>query len=80
MTRLLLAGPEVKVDAITDVDSPSFVTSDEASDAASAFERYDLVSAAVVDARGKLVGRLTGDAIIDFLDRKRSVRRSSAPA
>lgn len=67
LTRLLLAGPEVKVDTIAEIDSPSFVTTDEASDAASAFERYDLVSAAVVDARGKLVGRLTGDAIIDFL-------------
>jgi Mg/Co/Ni transporter MgtE len=67
LTRLLLAGPEVKVDTIAEIDSPSSVTTDEASDAASAFERYDLLSVAVVDARGKLVGRLTGDAIIDFL-------------
>ena len=31
------------------------------------FERYDLVSAPVVDDRGKLVGRLTVDAVMDVL-------------
>jgi magnesium transporter len=32
-----------------------------------AFERYDLVSAAVVDDRGKLVGRLTVDSVMDVV-------------
>ena len=31
------------------------------------FERYDLVSAPVVDDRGKLVGRLTVEAVMDVL-------------
>ncbi|MCA1558816.1 MAG: hypothetical protein LC804_00630 [Acidobacteria bacterium] len=40
-----------------------------------AFERYDLVSAAVVDDRGKLAGRLTADVILDFL-REESQRQA----
>ncbi len=31
------------------------------------FERYNLVSAPVIDDRGKLVGRLTVDAVMDVL-------------
>jgi magnesium transporter len=39
----------------------------KADEAASAFERYDLVSAPVVDTNGKLVGRVTVDEILDFV-------------
>ena len=45
----------------------SFSPTDNVTDAVSAFERYDLVSAPVVDERGKLVGRLTVDAAMDVL-------------
>jgi magnesium transporter len=45
----------------------AFGPHDRAGDAAKAFERYDLVSAPVVDERGKLVGRLTVDAVMDFV-------------
>ena len=48
--------------------------------AAKAFERYDLVSAPVVDDRGKLVGRLTVDAVMDFVARRgRPARAASGP-
>lgn len=40
---------------------------DDASDAAQAFERYDLVSAAVVDEAGRLVGRLTVNEVVDVI-------------
>ncbi|MDR1530129.1 MAG: magnesium transporter [Burkholderiales bacterium] len=40
---------------------------ENARDAANAFERYDLVSAPVVDTNGKLVGRVTVDEILDFI-------------
>jgi magnesium transporter len=40
---------------------------DNASEAASAFERYDLVSAPVVNERGKLIGRLTVDLVMEFI-------------
>ena len=40
---------------------------EKADEAAHAFERYDLVSAPVVDTNGKLVGRVTVDEILDFV-------------
>ena len=40
---------------------------DRAQDAAKAFERYDLVSAPVVDEQGKLVGRVTVSKVVDFI-------------
>jgi magnesium transporter len=40
---------------------------DKAHEAAQAFERYDLVSAAVVNADEKLVGRVTVNAVMDFI-------------
>ena len=43
----------------------------KATDAAKAFERYNLLSAPVVDERNRLVGRVTVEAVMDFL-RKQS--------
>jgi magnesium transporter len=43
---------------------------DNAQQAAQAFERYDLVSAAVVDEAGKLVGRVTVDRVVDYIRSK----------
>ena len=48
-------------------DTMSFGPREQRQQAAKAFERYDLVSAPVVDDRGKLVGRLTVDAVMDFV-------------
>lgn len=75
LTRLLVALPEAPLVTIMDVESPAFTVHDEATAAAKAFERYDLVSAAVVDDRGKLAGRLTADVILDFL-REESQRQA----
>ncbi len=58
---------------VADVMLQEFVTiypDDKAQDAAQAFERYDLVSAAVIDPGGKLVGRVTVDAVVDFIRAK----------
>jgi magnesium transporter len=43
---------------------------EKADAAASAFERYDLVSAPVVDTNDKLVGRVTVDEVLDFVRKK----------
>ena len=40
---------------------------DKAEQAAQAFERYDLVSAPVVDEEGKLVGRVTVNTVMDYI-------------
>lgn len=55
---------------VTDVmvaDAVVFHPEDIADEAASAFERYDLVTAPVVDENKKLVGRITVDAIMDYI-------------
>lgn len=65
--RLLVQRPETPILAVMDGDTATFGPYDAASDAVSAFERYDLVSAPVVDERGKLIGRLTVDAAMDVM-------------
>ncbi|WP_437538209.1 magnesium transporter [Sorangium sp. So ce726] len=67
---LLLREPGAQVSAVMSTDVVSFTPQERASDAARAFERYDLIAAPVVDERGKLVGRLTVDVMMDFLRRK----------
>ncbi|MGE3510475.1 MAG: magnesium transporter [Vicinamibacterales bacterium] len=67
LQALLLAVPSAPVADLTDRAAISFAPDDAASTAARAFERYNLVSAAVITDRGKLVGRLTIDAVVDFI-------------
>ena len=45
----------------------SLEASDKAETAAQAFERYDLISAPVVDMHNKLVGRVTVNAVVDYI-------------
>ncbi len=40
---------------------------DNAEEAASAFERYDLISAPVIDTNDRLVGRVTVDEVLDYV-------------
>ena len=47
-------------------DTVTFEPTEHVHQAVKAFERYDLVSAPVVDDRGKLVGRLTVDTVMDL--------------
>ncbi len=65
--RLLTSDPEASVAAVMVEDMVIFRPEDEATDAAQAFERYDLVMAPVVDNQGKLIGRLTIDAVVDYI-------------
>ena len=48
-------------------DVVSFSPTDDAEDAGQAFERYDLISAPVVDEHRRLVGRLRVETIMDYL-------------
>jgi magnesium transporter len=64
---LLLRDPSSPVTSAMSDDTISFGPHDDARDAVKTFERYNLVSAPVVDERGKLVGRLTVDAAMDVL-------------
>lgn len=67
LKRLLVSDPDTEVAELMASDAVIFHPDDEAGEAASAFERYDLVSAPVVTQGNKLVGRLTVDVMMDFI-------------
>ncbi|MEO5811407.1 MAG: magnesium transporter [Rhodanobacter sp.] len=64
---LLVNSPERMVSAVMAPDVNTFHPNDDAYEAAQAFERYDLVTAPVVDAGGHLLGRITIDAMVDVI-------------
>nr|WP_278442498.1 magnesium transporter [Pseudomonas oryzihabitans] len=65
--RLLVNDPEKLVVEVMAKEAVAFHPDGDAYDAAQAFERYDLVSAPVVDKNGKLIGRLTIDEMVDLI-------------
>jgi len=67
LKRMQVHDPEAHVAAVMTDDPVVFHPSDPAEDAAQAFERYDLVTAPVVDPNNRLVGRLTVDVVVDFI-------------
>ncbi len=67
VSRLLVTEPEVAVSKIMVAESIKLRPDEKAQDAALAFERYDLMSAPVVDNAGKLVGRVTVNSVVDFI-------------
>ena len=64
---LLVSAPVTLITDLMREEVVTFSPTDDAKSAVGVFERYDLVSAPVVDNRGKLVGRLTVDAVMDVL-------------
>ena len=66
LKRLVVNDLNANVVDVMAKDAVVFHPEDVADDAASAFERYDLVTAPVVDQSNKLIGRITVDAVIDF--------------
>ena len=65
--RLLVNDPDKQVGEVMASDPVSFTPDEDGYDAAQAFERYDLISAPVVDKAGKLIGRLTIDEMVDLI-------------
>ena len=64
---LLVNSPERMVSEVMAPDVNTFHPTDDAYDVAQAFERYDLVTAPVVDESGHLIGRITIDAMVDVI-------------
>ena len=67
LDRLLVNEPDTLVVDVMKRDVLSLQALDESEEAAQAFERYDLLSAPVVDARGRLIGRLTVAEVVDVI-------------
>ena len=67
LKRLVVNDLAANVSDVMAIDAVVFHPQDIADEAAKAFERYDLVTAPVVDNNNKLVGRVTVDAVMDFI-------------
>jgi magnesium transporter len=67
LSALLMAGGAHEIASIMDADVRRFRPYDDAEEVAKAFERYDLLSAPIVDDRGKLIGRVSADAVMDVI-------------
>ncbi len=67
--------PEQCVAEVMARDVVTFHPEDSAQAAALAFERYDLLSAPVVDEAGRVIGRIAIDQVMDFLREDRDTER-----
>ncbi|HUQ26196.1 MAG TPA: magnesium transporter [Burkholderiales bacterium] len=70
LARLIVSDLELDVARVMVADALRLNAEDAASEAASTFERYDLVSAPVIDGEGRLIGRLTVNAVVDHIREK----------
>ena len=67
LTRLLTEDPEKPVGGILDAEAPRIAPDVNVTEVARLFQERDLVSAAVVDIHGKLLGRITVDDVVDVI-------------
>ena len=67
LKRMVVSDLNAAVVDVMAIDAVYFHPEDIADEAATAFERYDLVTAPVVDANNKLVGRITVDEVMDYI-------------
>jgi len=67
LERVIVNAPTTIVKNIMAKEVVLFKPEDLADEASNAFEKYDLVTAPVVDEKNKLVGRLTVEAVMDFI-------------
>lgn len=67
LSALLVNDPDAMVRDVMSTDYLTLNPHDTDAEAAGAFERYDLVSAPVVDDRGRLIGRVTIADVVDVI-------------
>ncbi|MAL00735.1 magnesium transporter [Pusillimonas sp. DMV24BSW_D] len=67
VSKLLVSEPEIDVAQVMQTDFLTLSPLDSDADAAGAFERYDLVSAPVIDDHGRLIGRVTIAEVVDVI-------------
>ncbi len=67
LSRLLTASPEARVSQVTEHDLIKFDAHTADKEVAEAFERYNLITAPVVDENGRLLGRITVDDVVDVI-------------
>ena len=67
LAALLTEDPERTVGEVMETEVPGIAPATPTSEVASLFEDRDLLSAAVVDADGRLLGRITVDDVVDVI-------------
>jgi magnesium transporter len=67
LKKIIVNELDLKVRDIMSSDAVLFKPNDEADQASDAFERYDLVTAPVVNDENKLIGRLSVNAVVDYI-------------
>ena len=67
LDKLLVTDPEVAIARVYEPEVVSLHPDDDADAAADAFNRYDLVSAPVIDTEGRLVARLPVETVLDYV-------------
>lgn len=73
LTKLLVGAPEAVVGQLMNRQPVYFYTDDRMRDAIDAFEKYDLLSAPVVNLHDQIVGRLTVDAVLDEVNERAQI-------
>jgi len=68
LKRLILANPEDKVSQVMETNFKTIPVDMDQEEVAHIFQKYDLLSAPVVEADGTLVGRITIDDVIDIIE------------
>ncbi len=67
LENLLIKEPEVSVIDVMQKEIIFFNVKDKIDDVSLAFERYDLISAPVIDNNGRLIGRVIASEIVDVI-------------
>jgi len=70
LERVVLAEPDALVREQMTESPVVFYTDDSMREAATAFEKYDLVSAPVINLHDQVVGRVTVDAVVDAISER----------
>ncbi|MEK7734371.1 MAG: magnesium transporter [Pseudomonadota bacterium] len=79
VSKLLTTDPTARVSQVMDREPMRFTALTSNLDVAAAFERYNLISAPVVDEQNRLLGRITIDDVVDVI-RQQADRQVLAPA
>ncbi|WP_421694871.1 magnesium transporter [Aestuariivirga sp.] len=67
LARLLRSAPDRRIEQVMEDEQTVFRASDAQDDVAFRFDKYNLVSAAVTDDSGRLIGTLMADDIVDVI-------------
>ncbi len=77
INRLIVTDPEVLVGSVMNTQFITLTPDEKAQQAAQSFERYDLVSAPVVDYANRVIGRVTVDVVVDFIRERNEAEQLS---